>query len=106
MFKNFAIAATAIALSASAVSANSYFGSQDSFDEGDRVVELELVRADAAGSVILETLKGDVIGSAAVNAGANSDVLVNVEGIGVRQDVIAKLVVNGEVADEIRIQAK
>lgn len=106
MFKKFAIAATAIALTAGAASADSFFGHQDGFDEGDHTVELNLVRSADAGTVVLESLRGDVLGSTSVNAGANADVLVNIGGTGVMDDVVAKLIVNGEVADEIRIQAR
>lgn len=104
MFKQIAIAATVIALSASTAYAG--FGHQDSFDEGDRVVRLDLVRAAGAGTVVLESLRGDVIGTARVQAGSNSNVLVNVRGRGVQNDVIAKLVINGRVTDRIRIQTK
>lgn len=106
MFKQFAIAATAIALTAGAASAGSFFGHQDGFQDGETSVEINLVRADAAGTVVLETLQGDVLGSAAVNAGANSDVLVRIPGAGVTNDVIAKLVINGEVADMERIEVR
>ncbi|MEL6688924.1 MAG: hypothetical protein AAFP28_01285 [Pseudomonadota bacterium] len=103
MFKNFAIAATAIALTAGAASAGSFIGHQEGFSEGDHTVELNLVRSDVAGTVVLETLKGDVLASADVNAGANADVLLS-SNRGLMNDVIAKLIVNGEVADEKRIE--
>ncbi|MEL6608182.1 MAG: hypothetical protein AAFO93_04655 [Pseudomonadota bacterium] len=106
MFKKFAIAATAIALTATAASAGSFFGQQDSFDKGDSVVELDLVRSDAAGFVTLETLQGDVIGTASVNAGANNDVRIPVGGIGLNGDVVAKLVIDGQVADIERIEVR
>ncbi|MCH2075552.1 MAG: hypothetical protein MK180_01535 [Rhodobacteraceae bacterium] len=106
MFKQFAIAATAIALTAGAASAGSFFGNQDGFSEGDSSLEINLVRADAPGMVVLETLQGDVLGSAPVNEGANSDVLVRVRGMGVDHDVIAKLVIDGEVADTKRIEVR
>ncbi|MEL6691356.1 MAG: hypothetical protein AAFP28_13670 [Pseudomonadota bacterium] len=106
MFKNFAIAATAIALTAGAASAGSFFGHQDGFSDGETSVEINLVRADAPGMVVLETLQGDVLGSASVNEGANADVLVRIPGKGVNNDVIAKLVIDGEVADVERIQVR
>ncbi|MCH2076495.1 MAG: hypothetical protein MK180_06365 [Rhodobacteraceae bacterium] len=103
MFKNFAIAATAIALTAGAASAGSFIGNQDGFAEGDHAVELSLVRSDAPGTVVLETLKGDVLASADINAGANANVLLN-SNRGLMDDVVAKLIINGEVADEKRIE--
>ena len=55
---------------------------------------------------MIETLQGDVLGSAPVNAGANADVLVRIPGAGVSNDVIAKLVIDGAVADEERIEVR
>ncbi|MEL6608181.1 MAG: hypothetical protein AAFO58_12805 [Pseudomonadota bacterium] len=106
MFKKFAIAATAIALTATAASANSFFGQQDGFDEGASVVELDLIRADSAGFVSIETLQGEVLGMASVNAGANADVRVPLMGTGLDNDVVAKLVIDGQVADTKRIEVR
>ncbi|MEM6897116.1 MAG: hypothetical protein AAF576_07025 [Pseudomonadota bacterium] len=106
MFKKFAIAATVVALSSTAALASNSFGHQDAFEEGSHTVELDLVRASDAGTVVLESLRGDVIASADVNAGANANVRVKIPGQGVNDDVVAKLIVNGAVQDEIRIQAR
>ena len=105
MFKNFAIAAAAVAMTASAASAASWIGNQDGFAEGDHSVEVSTVRADAAGTLQIESLQGDVLGTAMVNAGANGDVLVPL-GKGLTSDVVAKLIVDGEVADELRIEVR
>ncbi|MEM6478980.1 MAG: hypothetical protein AAF647_08035 [Pseudomonadota bacterium] len=105
MFKKFAIAATAIALTAGAAAAGTGFGHQDSFDKGDNVVELDLVRSASAGTLIVETLKGDVLGSTMIDAGANNDVLVNLRGAGVQDDVIAKIVIDGETQSSISVRA-
>ena len=50
--------------------------------------------------------KGDVIGTASVNAGANNDVRIPVGGIGLNGDVVAKLVIDGQVADIERIEVR
>ncbi|MEO0484598.1 MAG: hypothetical protein AAF092_01660 [Pseudomonadota bacterium] len=102
MFKTFAIAATAIALTAGAASANS-FGFQGAADENSPQVTLNLVRADAAGTVVLESLTGDVLAMAEVDAGANTDVILNLEG-SVTSDVVAKLIIDGAVEDTLRIR--
>ena len=106
MFKKFAIAATAIALTATAASANSYFGILDGADEGDHTYSVDVVRAADAGFVQIESLQGDVLGMASVNAGANANVLIPLSGTGLNQDVVAKLIVNGEVADSQRINVR
>ena len=61
MFKKFAIAATVVALSSTAALASNSFGHRDAFEEGSHTVELDLVRASDAGTVVLESLRGDVI---------------------------------------------
>ena len=106
MFKTFAIAATAIALTATAASATSQFGHLDGLNEGANTFEVPLVRSESAGFVQIETLQGDVIGTASVNAGANSNVLVPLKGSRVNNDVVAKLIVDGAVADVERIQVR
>ncbi len=104
MFKKFAIAATAIALTAGAASANNSIGIQQGIDEGSHVIELSTIRADSAGIVTLETLQGVLVGMADVKAGANANTTVPLKGTLVQSDLIAKLVLNGEVAAESRIQ--
>ena len=106
MFKKFAIAATAIALTATAASANSFFGQLDAVNEGAHSYSVDVVRSAGAGVIQLETLQGDVLGTASVNAGANADVLVPLRGTGVKDDIVAKLIINGQVADTARIQAR
>ena len=106
MFKKFAIAATAIALTATAASANSFFGHLDGVDEGAHTYNVDVVRSAGAGFIQIETLQGDVLGTASVNAGANADVLVPLKGTGVNADVVAKLIVDGQVADVERIQVR
>lgn len=105
MFKKFAIASAVIAISASAAAANGSFGHLDGLNEGASTYEVNLIRSADAGVVSIETLTGDVLGTASVNAGANSNVLVPLQG-SFEQDVVAKLIVNGSVADTQRIQVR
>ena len=99
MFKTFAIAATAIALTASAAAANNSLGILGDIDEQDSYINIDNVRSTGAGFVQIESLRGDVLGVASVNAGANTDVRINL-GLGATQDVVAKLVVDGAVVDQ------
>ncbi|WP_147126811.1 hypothetical protein [Shimia ponticola] len=99
MFKKFAIAATAIALTATAASATNSLGILEDADDRASYINIDNVRALDAGFVQIETLKGDVLGMASVNAGANTDVRINL-GLGATNDVVAKLVVGGEVVDQ------
>ena len=105
MFKKFAIAATAIALTATAAAANGSFGHLDGLEEDASTYEVNLIRSSDAGIVSIETLTGDVLGTASVNAGANANVLVPLRG-GFEQDVVAKLIVDGQVAAQKRIQVR
>lgn len=105
MFKQFAIAATAVALTATAASANSYFGIMQGADEGAHNYEVSTVRADGAGVIQIENLQGDILGTAKVS-GADTDVKVPLGGLGANGDLIAKLIVDGEVADVERITVR
>ena len=102
MFKKFAIAATAIALTATTASANG-FGVLDSIDENARTYEVSVVTASADGFVQLESVRGDVLGQAPVFGGANDDVRVPVNGVEANNQLIAKVIVNGQVEDVQRI---
>ena len=99
MFKTFAIAATAIALTAGAASANNSLGILGDIDDRASFVNIDQVRTTGEGFVQIETLRGDVLGMASVNAGANTDVRINL-GLGATNDVVAKLVVDGAVVDQ------
>ncbi|KPP84198.1 MAG: hypothetical protein HLUCCA08_01670 [Rhodobacteraceae bacterium HLUCCA08] len=107
MFRKLTLATAAtIALSGAAFAADSYIGFQgDMLDRGS-VVTLDTVRA--AGNGVIEIYdfhtaeQGVLLGSAAVNAGANSDVRVNLGTSPVR-DVIAVLTVNGQVVDTFEL---
>ena len=96
--KSIALAAATTAATASVASADNYFAFGERLDSNS-VLELGLVRAESAGIVeIYDFSKGEVgqlLGTEAVNAGANADVKVNV-GIRPKQDVIALLKVDGQ----------
>jgi len=96
--KSIALVAATIAATASVASADNYFAFGERLDSGS-VLELGLVRAESAGVVeIYDFSKGEVgqlLGTETVNAGANSDVKVNV-GTSPKQDVIALLKVDGQ----------
>ena len=93
------IAAAAVALTASSASANA-FGFGDTLEDKS-TLELGLVLADNAGTVEIYDYsrgqQGALLGVESVQAGANSDVRVNV-GSQYKNDVIAVLRVDGEVA--------
>lgn len=100
--KSIALVAATIAATASVASADSYFQFGERL-ESSSVLDLGLVRSDGAGVVeIYDFSKGEVgqlLGTETVNAGANTDVKVNV-GIRPTQDVIALLRVDGQIVAE------
>ena len=93
------IAATAIALTAGAASADNSFGFGDRLDNAS-TLELGTVRSASAGVVEIYDGRngslGALLGTQNVAAGANTDVRVNV-GHGPDADVIAVLKINGQV---------
>jgi hypothetical protein len=97
--KAFAIAAVALASTASVASATNYFELPRAQD-ATSIIELGLVRAEADGIVeIYSRADGEqsmLLGTEAVRAGANTDVRVNT-GAPARNDVIAVLKVDGEI---------
>ncbi|MEJ8562389.1 hypothetical protein QTO30_14915 [Yoonia sp. GPGPB17] len=96
--KSIALVAATIAATASVASADSYFEFGENL-ESKSTLDLGLVRAEGAGVVeIYDFATGEIgalLGTEAVNAGANADVRVNL-GISPKQDVIAVLKVDGE----------
>ncbi len=96
--KTIALIAATIAATASAASADSYFALGERLDSSS-ILDLGLVTSEGAGVVeIYDFSKGEVgrlLGTETVNAGANTDVRVNV-GIRPTQDVIALLKVDGQ----------
>ena len=103
--KTLALAAAAVAASATFASADSYFGFQGAQDR-DFQVEIDLVRADAAGVVEIYDFNrgqaGALLGTEMVTAGANYDVRVNLGAVPVN-DVVAILKVDGVIADQQEI---
>ncbi|MEL6915708.1 MAG: hypothetical protein AAFP13_14520 [Pseudomonadota bacterium] len=106
MFKNFAIAATAIALSAGAASANNTFGILGGAEQGDSFYDVNVARTLGAGEVQISTLSGDVLGTAMLNAGTNTDVRVPFAAPISGQDLVASLVVDGDIVNEKRIEVR
>ena len=100
--KSIALVAATIAATSTAATADSYFQFGERL-ESSSTLDLGLVRADSAGVVeIYDFSKGEVgqlLGTEMVNAGANTDVRVNV-GIRPTQDVIALLKIDGEIVAE------
>ncbi|MFO8127301.1 hypothetical protein [Yoonia sp.] len=100
--KSIALVAATIAATASVASANNYFEFGERLNSSS-VLDLGLVRAEGAGVVeIYDFSRGEVgqlLGTKRVNAGANTDVRVNV-GIRPTQDVIALLKVDGQTVAE------
>ncbi|MEM1232780.1 MAG: hypothetical protein AAGH70_01510 [Pseudomonadota bacterium] len=106
MFKQFAIAAAAVALTAGAASANNTFGILSGAEQGDSYYDVDLARTTNDGSIQIETLTGDVVGMAALNAGTNTDVRVDFGLPVAGSDLVAKLIVDGVVVDESRIDVR
>ena len=99
MMKSIALAA-AVAVTATAGAADTYFEQGRSLDSGD-VLELGLITADAAGVLEIYDFhtgeQGRLIGTERLSAGANPDVRVNT-GLPVNRDVIAVVNIDGQVA--------
>ncbi len=96
--KSIALVAATLASTASFAAADSYFEFGENLESAS-VLDLGLVRAEGAGVVEIYAFGtgevGALLGTEAVNAGANTDVRVNV-GIRPKQDVIAILKVDGQ----------
>lgn len=102
MFKSIALAAATVAASASFASADvSYLSNFAMEQNNDTIVELGTVRAAGNGVVEIYSYNagkvGALLGTEAVNAGANQDVDVNIRRSGT--DAIAFLKVNGQIVD-------
>ena len=104
MFKTFAIAATAIALTTGAASANNTFGILGGVEQGDSYYDVNVARTLGEGSIQIETASGDVLGSTDVHEGTNTNVRVSFDTPATSQDLVAKLVVDGVVVDQNRIR--
>ncbi|WP_342076628.1 hypothetical protein [Yoonia sp. SS1-5] len=98
--KSIVLAAAAVAVTATAGAADSYFQKGRTLDAGT-VLELGLVTADNNGVVEIYDFhtgeQGALLGAEMVNAGANTDVRVNTV-LPAKRDVIAVLKVDGQVA--------
>ena len=101
MTKTIALALAAI-VSAGAAAADNYLPFTAETQNRDSVIELDTVRAASDGVVEIYSFhKGEVgalLGSEDVNAGANANVRVGL-GKAPVTDVIAQLVVGGQVVD-------
>ncbi|WP_341368039.1 hypothetical protein [Yoonia sp. BS5-3] len=92
------ILAAAVATTGSFAAADSYFENGRTLDRDD-TLELGLVRADGAGVVEIYDfhtgVRGALLGTETVQAGANTDVRVNV-GFPRTQDVLAVINIEGQ----------
>lgn len=95
--KTLIIAAATVAATATTASAYNAFPFGETFEQTD-TLELDFVRAEAAGTVAVYDFKngvrGDLLGSEDVRAGVNSNVKVDL-GLGANHDILAVLTVNG-----------
>lgn len=105
MMKQIALIAV-LATAATSVVAENAFGVLQGAMEGDHKIVLDLVRAKDGGVVQIENLQGRVLGMTMVNPGANADVLVTLGATGAMNDLIAKLIVEDTVVDQMRIQVQ
>ena len=104
MFKTIAIAVAFVTASVVAASANNSFGLMRGLQQGSEYYDVRLVRTDAPGVVQIETRNGNVIGTAPVNRGTNTNVRVRFTAGYSAQDLVAKLLINGIVVDERRVE--
>ncbi|WP_341368040.1 hypothetical protein [Yoonia sp. BS5-3] len=92
------ILAAAVAATGSMAAADSYFENGRTLDADD-TLELGLVRAEGAGVVEIydyhRGVQGELLGTEMVNAGANTDVRVDV-GFPRSKDVLAVISVDGQ----------
>lgn len=79
--KTLKMTAAALALAATPAMADSYFGLTNAIEPGTGTVVLDTVTADADGFVVLysDAGMGDMLGWAEVNAGANSDLRIQLD---------------------------
>ena len=103
MFKTLAIVAASIALTAGAASASNTFGLLTSVEQGDSYYDISAISTLGEGFVQIETFAGDIVGSTDLNAGANINTRVQLDNAVSTQNLVAKLIVDGEVVDENRI---
>ena len=103
MLKALVVAGSLAMASTVAVAQNAHFGHLDGVMEGDHTINLNFVRSDAPAIVQIEDLRGKVLGMTMINAGANSNVRVTLGANGPMQDILAKIIVDGQVADLQRI---
>jgi hypothetical protein len=95
--KTIALALATVAATATTVSANNAFPFGETFAETDQL-QLDYVTADAAGTVEIYDyntgVRGELLGSEAVLAGANSNVKIDL-GLGANHDILAVLNIGG-----------
>lgn len=106
MSKTLTLAALAIAASATFAAAESYIPFSAEVQDRDGVVELGTVRSAADGVVEVYAFHGgeigDLLGSEAVNAGADANVRVKL-GSSPTTDAIALLKIDGQTVDSQEI---
>ncbi|MEJ6405177.1 hypothetical protein [Yoonia sp. 2307UL14-13] len=99
MMKSIALAA-AVAVTATAGAADTYFEQGRTLDSGD-VLELGLITAEGAGVVEIYDFhtgeQGRLLGTERLSAGANTNVRINT-GLPVNRDVIAVVNIDGQIA--------
>ena len=107
MFKTLALASVAAIAVAGSASASNYILDLDASADRGSLIELQTVRADMAGTIEIYDFnageQGELLGMTDVQAGANSDVRINLRGQ-VINDVLAVLVVDGQVVDTLEVE--
>ena len=104
--------AAALALGSTAAYANSGFGQQEIIMD-DNAITLDLVVADTAGVVAVYGFSGgelgEMIGMTTVNAGANADVIINLDPaypLNANERVVAFLFEGEDMSDPMTATAK
>lgn len=100
MLRKFLLPMAIVAMSVTAVSAaDNQLGILGGAKAGDTFYDLGLARADMVGSIQIETFSGVVVGMMELNEGTNTDVRVPFMRPLLNTDLVAKLIIGGEVVD-------
>ncbi|MEM1232781.1 MAG: hypothetical protein AAGH70_01515 [Pseudomonadota bacterium] len=103
MTKHFAAAAIALTLTTSAAFASNEFGILDGIEAGATYYDVSLVQADGTGIIQIETMTGEVLGTAELTTETNTNVRVDFDAPAPNEGLVAKLIIDGEIVDEERI---
>lgn len=93
-------------LAACATAPSNGFGVMNGIEQGKSFYDVRTVRATSPGIVQIINRRGEVIGSAPVAEGTNTNVRVFLSGPASGQDLTAQLLISGSVVEERTINAR